>query len=232
MVKCIWCGEEIEGTIRDHMAEKHLGMKKNVNIGAYMPTICQTPQIAPSSPIAPENTTKFYRVIQTEKPFIGKNRLGYYGMNWYAAQALLENPEKEYPYGKDVIFVPAKEKWIGEREWTETHEKLEVAELKPVFEAKGHLTLEDYYDGHIEVLKKMKDLDLNELEHTEAPYVLQKIKAYLGVKTEAKTESQQSQEKPKKHYLNAEEIITLLHNVNQSYPTKEVPGCPLTKRDE
>jgi hypothetical protein len=28
MVKCIWCGEEIEGTIREHMAEKHIGVKQ------------------------------------------------------------------------------------------------------------------------------------------------------------------------------------------------------------
>ena len=41
MVRCIWCGEEIEGSIRDHMAQKHVG----------------TPQVAPAPAITPKNTT-------------------------------------------------------------------------------------------------------------------------------------------------------------------------------
>jgi hypothetical protein len=39
-------------------------------------------------------------------------------------------------------------------------------------------------------------------------------------------------EKPKKRYLNAQEIMNLLQNTNKQFPTKEVPGCPLTKENE
>ena len=39
-------------------------------------------------------------------------------------------------------------------------------------------------------------------------------------------------EKPKKRYLNADEIITLLHNVNQTFPKIEIPPCPINKQEE
>jgi hypothetical protein len=222
MVRCIWCGEEIEGSVKEHMAEKHVILKKQEKT--------QPLPIAPTLAITPKTTT----VNTTEKPFIGKDGLKYFGMNWYAAQALLQNPKKEYPYGKNVIFVPAKETWTGEREWTETHEKLEIAELEPIFKAKGILTLKDYYDGHTQVLIKMKDLDLAELEHTEVPYVLQKIKNYLEVEKTRQNPITPTLplEKPKKRYLNADEIITLLHNVNQTFPKIEIPPCPINKQEE
>ena len=39
-------------------------------------------------------------------------------------------------------------------------------------------------------------------------------------------------EKPKKRYLNAAEIITLLQNTNKQFPLNEVQGYPLTKVNE
>jgi hypothetical protein len=168
--------------------------------------IATEPPISPITTLTPLSKENLFRVIQIDKPFIGKNGLQYFGMNWYAAQALLENPEQAYPYGKDTVTIPKKETWAGERSWTETHEKLEIAELEPVFKAKGFLSLEDYYDGHIEVLKKMKDLDIAELEKTEAPYVLQKIKTYLGITAAEKVTSEEAKEEAKLEEEAEEEI--------------------------
>jgi len=100
-MRCIWCGEEIEGSIRDHMAEKHIGVKKDS--AAAPPTIPDPPK-----PIPIEEPKK------TEKP--------------------------------DTPTLPM--------------------------------------------------------------------------------------EKPKKRYLDAAEIITLLQNTNKRFPLKELAGCPLTKENE
>jgi hypothetical protein len=40
------------------------------------------------------------------------------------------------------------------------------------------------------------------------------------------------QPKPKKRYLNAEEILGLIQNTNKQFPPKEIPECPLTKEGE
>jgi hypothetical protein len=37
--------------------------------------------------------------------------------------------------------------------------------------------------------------------------------------------------KPKKRYLNAAEIITLLQNTNKQFPLNEIQGCPLSKEE-
>jgi hypothetical protein len=42
----------------------------------------------------------------------------------------------------------------------------------------------------------------------------------------------EEKQKPKKRYLNPEEILTLLQNTNKRFPTKEIPGCPITKENE
>lgn len=107
MVKCIWCGEEIEGSIKDHIAEKHVILKKQEKT--------QPLPIAPTPATAPKTTT----VNTTEKPEITK---------------------------KDTPTLPL--------------------------------------------------------------------------------------EKPKRRYLNADEIITLLHNVNQTFPKIEIPPCPISKQEE
>ena len=39
-------------------------------------------------------------------------------------------------------------------------------------------------------------------------------------------------EKPKKRYLDADEIITLLQNTNKSFSLKDIAGCPITKEGE
>jgi len=108
MVKCIWCGEEIEGSIRDHLAQKHIGENKK-----------ETPQVAPTPAITQKNTTPNTTT-------------------------------------KDTPTLP---------------------------------------------LEKEIPKSLNT-------------------------------EKPKKRYLNADEIITLLQNTNKRFMSNELAGCPLTKTDD
>jgi hypothetical protein len=40
------------------------------------------------------------------------------------------------------------------------------------------------------------------------------------------------QPKPKKRYLQADEILNLMQNTNKQFPPKETPECPLTKGAE
>ena len=35
-----------------------------------------------------------------------------------------------------------------------------------------------------------------------------------------------------KRYLEADEILNVLHNANKRFPPKTVQGCPLTKENE
>ena len=100
--RCIWCGMEIEGSIREHIAEKHIGIN-------------QAPQVAPAPAITPKNTTlPQQEIIKPQKP--------------------------------DTPMLPM--------------------------------------------------------------------------------------EKPKKRYLDADEIITLLQNTNKSFSLKDIAGCPITKEGE
>ena len=102
MTRCIYCGVEIEGSTRDHLAEKHLGIKK--------PAAAPTPPPTPTPPPKP---------------------------------LPIEEPKKE----------------------------------------------------DREIPKSLKS------------------------------------EKPKKRYLDAAEIITLLQNTNKQFPLNELAGCPLTKEN-
>jgi hypothetical protein len=108
MVRCIYCGVEIEGSTRDHLAEKHLGIKKDASR--------ETLQIAPTPPITQESTKE----------------------------------------------------------------------------------------------------NTTALEKTEGKEIPKSLKS----------------EKPKKRYLDAAEIITLLQNTNKQFPLNELAGCPLTKENE
>jgi hypothetical protein len=114
MVKCIYCGVEIEGSIKEHQEQTHFGVKK--------------PAAAPPT-------------IPTPNPFS------------------IETPKKE-------------------------DNKIIKSENKEIIKAENHDT------------------------------------------------PQLPMEKPKKRYLDAAEIITLLQNTNKQFSTNSLQECPLTKENE
>jgi hypothetical protein len=120
MVRCIFCGEEIEGSVRDHMAEKHLGIHFTNG--------------APPADIDPKNT---------------------------------KEPEPQKVHIETSVASTDKQ-------------KTQLTEKK---------------------------------QNNEIPKSL-------------------NNEKPKRRYLNADEIITLLQNTNKQFPLNDISECPLTKENE
>jgi hypothetical protein len=95
MTRCIWCGEEIEGSVKDHMAEKHLGI--HFTNGAPPPDIDtsksdETLPIAPTSSDHSENTTK-----NTISP-AAENK-----QKPNTPALPLEKPKKHYLTGAEII---------------------------------------------------------------------------------------------------------------------------------
>jgi hypothetical protein len=84
MVKCIWCGEEIEGSIRDHIAEKHVGVKQPEPMRSDPP-----PPAEPS--VKPTDSTDKPKTQLTDKKQINTPSLP------------MEKPKKRYLDAAEII---------------------------------------------------------------------------------------------------------------------------------
>jgi hypothetical protein len=82
MTKCIFCGDEIEGTIKEHMLQKHIG----------------TPQVAPTPAITPKNTTQPQEIIKSENKEITKSQ-----NNEIPKSLKSEKPKKRYLSAEEIL---------------------------------------------------------------------------------------------------------------------------------